>query len=131
MNGLAQDVGVSKSKVAIAEIVGVMFMSRTYSHMAHLKTGSFAKHAALNGFYDSIVGLSDSLAEGSQGLYGKLNIPFIPIKGNVGAPIASLESHLMTIKKLGQKCDEPYLDNILQEIEALYRSTLYKLKELS
>ncbi len=130
MASLAKGLGKKTGANMVAEIIGIMFMSRTYAHMAHLKTGSFAAHKALDSFYDCIVGKADSLAEASQGLYGKLDIPYVGIDGNVMDPISALESHIARIKTLGRSCDEPYLENILQEIEALYRSTLYLLKEL-
>lgn len=131
MDGLAKGVGVKKGKEALAEIIGVLFMSRTYSHMAHLKTGSYSKHRALNGFYDAVVDHADALAEASQGLFGKLEVPFVGMKGNVEDPITTMEAHLTMVKRLGKTCSEPYLDNILQEIEALYRKTLYLLRELA
>lgn len=128
--GLAK--GASKNgKAAIAEIIGVMFMSRTYAHMAHLKTGSFSQHKALNEFYDGVVDLADSLAEASQGLFGRLDIPFVDMMDSVTEPIKGIENQAAKIKQLGSTCSEPYLGNILQEIEALYRKTLYLLKELS
>lgn len=131
MDGLATKAGMRKGNDMLAEVIGVLFMSRTYSHMAHLKTPSYSKHMALNEFYDNIVELADTLAEAAQGLYGKLNVPFVEIKGNVDEPITTLEAHLTMVKRLSKNCGEPYLDNIMQEIEAQYRSTLYKLRELS
>lgn len=131
MEGLAKEVGVKKGKAAVAEIIGVLFMSRTYSHMAHLKTPSYSKHKALNKFYDGIVDLADTLAEAAQGLFGKLDIPAVKITDDVLDPIGSLEKQLMTVKRLSAGCGEAFLDNIVQEIEALYRATLYKMKELS
>jgi hypothetical protein len=131
MDGLAKSVNVKKGKTAVAEMVGVLFMSRTYTHMAHLKTPSFSKHMALNELYDGIVGLADSLAEAAQGKFGKLDIPIIPVKGNVEDPIGTIENHIDMLEKLGKGCDEPFLDNIFQEIQALYYSKLYKLRDLS
>ena len=131
MDGLAKGAGMKSGKGAVAEMIGIMFMSRTYAHMAHLKTGSYAKHVALNGFYDGIVDFADALAEGGQGLWGKLEIPFVDMKGNVEDPITTLEAHLTMLKRLGKGCSEPYLDNIFQEIEAHYRKTLYLLRELA
>jgi len=118
-------------KDAIAKIIGIMFMSRTYAHMAHLKTSSYAAHKALNGFYDDIVGVADSLAEVSQGTFGKLDIPFTPMKGDVNDPVGTLESHITMLENLAKKCEKQYLQNIFQEIQALYYSTLYLLRELS
>ena len=116
---------------AIAEIVGIMFMSRTYAHMAHLKTGSYAAHKVLNDFYDDIVGLCDDLAEAAQSQYGKLNVPFKQLEGNVSDPAEAIGKQLEMIKELGDNCEEEYLCSILQEVEKLYRSTLYKLTQLS
>ena len=123
--------GSKTGKEAVAEIVGVMFMSRTYAHMAHLKTGSFAKHKALNDFYDEIVDMADTLAEAGQGEWGKLDIPYVPMIGDVTDPISAISEQWGKIEDLGEGCDKPYIENIVQEIEALYKKTLYLLKELS
>lgn len=117
--------------VDIAEVIGILMMSRTYAHMAHLYTASYAKHKALNEFYDAVIDLLDDLAEATQGQYGKLDIPFVKMMGNVQDPIGGIASHLDEIEMLMQDCDEDYLMSILQEIQKLYRSTLYKMKMLS
>lgn len=117
-------------KEAIAKMISIMFMSRTFAHMAHLKTSSYAAHKALNEFYDDIVDMSDDLGEAMQGKYGKLDIPFMELKGSIDSPVDGLESHLMMIDNLCKKCEEDWIDNIVQEIQAMYRSTIYKLKEL-
>ena len=115
----------------IAEVVGVMMMSRTYAHMAHLYTASYAKHKALNEFYDAVVDLLDDLAEATQGQYGKLDIPFVEMMGTGQGAIGGIASHLDETEMLMQDCDEDYLMSIFQEIQKLYRSTLYKMKMLS
>lgn len=117
-------------KEDLGTIIGILFMSRTYSHIAHLKTGSYAKHKALNEFYDSVVDMADSLAEASQGLYGKLEIPYLNMIGKIDDPIGGITSQLKAIEKLIGNIDEEYLKNILQEIQALYRKTLYLLVNL-
>ena len=117
-------------KEDLGTIIGILFMSRTYSHIAHLKTGSYAKHKALNEFYDSVVDMADSLAEASQGLYGKLDIPYLNMIGKIDDPIGGITSQLKAIEKLIGNIDEEYLKNILQEIQALYRKTLYLLVNL-
>lgn len=116
---------------AIAQIIGIMFMSRTYSHMAHLKTSSYSQHKALNKFYDSIVDLADDLAEAAQGKYGKLDIPFVNMAGNTKDPISGLKMQWDMISEECEYCTTPFIDNIVQEIEALYSKTLYLLTELS
>ena len=114
----------------IAKVIGILFMSRTYSHMAHLKTSSYAKHKALNKYYDKIVDLADTLAEAAQGKYGKLDIPFVDMKGDVMDPIGGITIHLTMVENLCKKSDDEYINNIFQEIQACFRQTLYLLKEL-
>lgn len=115
----------------LAKATGIMFMSRTYAHMAHLKTNSFATHKALDEFYNSIVDLADDFIEASQGQYGILDIPFVNISGNVKDPIGGLQGHLKQLETCMSNVDEDYLLNIFQEVQKLYRSTLYKLVNLS
>ena len=118
-------------KDAVAEMIGTLFMARTYAHMAHLKTGSYAQHKALDDFYTEIVDLVDGLAEAAQGKFGKLDIPYVELIGDVNKPIVGLEMQLEKIQELGAGCGAPWLGTIVQEVEAFYYSTLYLLKELA
>ena len=129
-SGLASKVSGMDKKDDIAKFVATLMMSRTYTHLAHLKTGSYAEHKALNDLYDGIVDHLDSFAEAAQGEFGKLNIPYINMIGNVDSPSKAVASHLKTLEKLGEACSQGYLKNIVDEVGALYRSTLYKLNEL-
>ena len=115
----------------IAKAIGIMFLSRTMTHMAHLKTTSYAVHKALDEFYSEIVDKADDLAEAAQGQYGLLDIPFISMSGSVKDPIGMLQNHLKQLDATMSDVDEDYLMNIYQEIQKLYRSTLYKLINLS
>lgn len=130
MAGLAQE-KMKNCGPDIAKAVGIMFLSRTMSHMAHLKTKSYATHIALNEFYDGIIDLADSLIEAAQGQYGVLDIPFVNASGNVNDPIGMLQGHLKQLETTMSMVDEDYLMGIFQEIQSLYRSTLYKLVNLS
>ena len=129
-NGLANKVSGMDKKAEIAKFIGVLMMSRTAAHLMHLKTGSYAEHKALNDLYDGIVEFLDSFAEAAQGEFGKLDIPYVNMMGSVDTPSKTVASHLKTLEKLGEGCSQGYLKNIVDEIVALYRSTLYKLNEL-
>ena len=50
--------------------------------------------------------------------------------GSVDTPSKTVASHLKTLEKLGEGCSKGYLKAIVDEVVALYRSTLYKLNEL-
>lgn len=124
-----------KQKQAAAAIVAVLFASRDQAHRAHLLAKSHAQHMALSDFYEAVVDLADSLAEVAMGTYGAFTeIPVEPPA--TGRIDAVLEAHLNKIEDLrvplagGKACDRP-LENILDEIGALYARTLYKLRNLS
>lgn len=130
MAGLAQE-KMKNCGPDIAKAIGIMFLSRTMSHMSHLQTKSYAEHKALNKFYDGIVDLVDDLAEAAQGQYGILDVPFINMSGNIKDPIGMLQGHLKQLEATMSMVDEDYLLSIYQEVQKLYRSTLYKLINLS
>ena len=129
-NGLAGSVNSKDCAAMIAKAIGIMFAGRTVTHRQHLKTKSYAEHKALNKFYDEIVDLVDDLAEATQGQYGILDIPFV----NVSMPKDSatfLKGQLAELDKVTSGVKEDYLISIYQEVQKLYRSTLYKLVNLS
>lgn len=137
--GLAK--GISRESKSggdmVAEIIAIMFMSRTYAHMAHLKTGSYAKHKILNAFYDDesdsdqdVIELADELAEIAQGKFGKLDIPYVPLMGNIEKPIEALEMQLEKIVSLAEGCEDSALSAVLDVIKGFYLKTIYLLKEL-
>ena len=128
--GLAGKVSGMDKTADIAKFIGVLMMSRTYAHLAHLKTGSYSAHKALDDLYDGLSDLLDSFAEAAQGEFGKLDIPYVNMIGSVDTPSKTVASHLKTLEKLGEGCSKGYLGGIFDEIVALYRSTLYKLNEL-
>ena len=118
-------------KADIQQFVGLLFASRDYAHKAHLNTDSFAEHMALNGFYDGIIDLADSLAEAWMGRKEE-KIGDIPvINAPKGNPLAVMKRLLTVVQDTRDFCsDDTVLSNIIDEIEQLYSSTIYKLKFL-
>lgn len=116
----------------IAEFIMRCFHARTVAHILHLKTRSFAAHKALNEFYDEIVGLVDKLAEAYQGDYGI--IEEYPARFRMYPDGLALLDDLSDWigENRSKVCDkdDTYLQNIVDEIVALIRSTQYKLKFL-
>jgi len=51
------------------EYVGTLMQSRNQTHIFHLQTSSYAKHVALQEYYEGIIDLIDSLVEAYQGKY--------------------------------------------------------------
>lgn len=116
------------------EFVGLLFQGRDVAHSVHLSTRSYAKHMALQGFYEGIVGLADDFAEAYQGRYGLMGPVSMPASKKPGDIVAFLQGQLDDIEggryKLCEK-SETALQNIIDEIVGLYLSTLYKLRFLS
>ena len=129
-NGLAGSVNSKDCAAMIAKAIGIMFAGRTVTHIQHLKTKSYAEHKALNEFYDEIIDLADGLAEATQGQYGLLDIPFITVAVPNDSTVF-LKGQLAELDKVMAGVDEDYLMNIYQEVQKLYRSTIYKLVNLS
>ena len=120
----------------IAQYIAVLFLARDIAHREHLRVtgrGSYAKHEALGAFYESVIGLADSLAEAYQGRNGI--IKDIPLLENEfpGEIVTSIKNQLQWLEsnryKAVTKEDTP-LQNIIDEIVSLYLSTLYKLQNL-
>lgn len=106
--------------------------ARTNAHVLHLKTTSYAKHKALNEFYDQIVDLADTLAEVYQGDYGVI-ATYPPRYTPVDDPVELVSTLAKWIEDNRYACcdaDDTYMQNIIDEIVALCRQTLYKLKVL-
>ena len=116
----------------IGEFIIKLLHARTNAHILHLGTTSFAKHKALNDFYDEIVDLVDTLAEAYQGDYGLID--------NFPPRYTPYDDGLTLMKDLGDwleknrhQCwdaDDSYLENLVDEIVTLIRQTQYKLRFL-
>jgi hypothetical protein len=117
-----------------ADFVGALFLARDVAHSVHLNTRSFAKHSALNEFYDEIVELADKFAEAYQGRHGLIGPISLMSAKKTGNIVEFLEDSLAEIEKsrfeVCEKTDTP-IQNIIDEIVGLYLSTLYKLKFLA
>ena len=117
-----------------ADFVGTLFLARDVAHSVHLNTRSFAKHSALNEFYDGIVDLADKFAEAYQGRHGLIGPISLMSAKKTSNIIEFLEDSLAEIEKMRYEVVEKTdtaLQNIIDEIVGLYLSTLYKLKFLA
>ncbi len=114
------------------EIIGLLFHARNVAHIEHLKTKSYAQHKALGSFYDKVVDLADNLAEAYQGEKGIMGE--IPLYDTY--PLGDIASFLETQIKMIERTRKNVssmtaIQNIIDEVIALYLSTIYKLRNLS
>lgn len=106
------------------KFLGMLFQSRDIMHLAHLNTTSFAEHKALNGYYDSILDLTDKFAEVYFGRVKRVEI-IVPESKILGAV-----EHLKEMQQLLDGERNNYtteLQNIIDEMLALVNKTLYLL----
>lgn len=117
-----------------ADFVGNLFLARDVAHSVHLNTRSYAKHVALNVFYDEIIELADNFAEAYQGRYGLIGPISLQSAKKTSNIIDFLQGQVDEIeKKRFEVCDktDTALQNLIDEIVELYLTTLYKLRFLS
>ena len=120
--------------MSCADFVGTLFLARDVAHSVHLNTRSFAKHMALNAFYDEIVDLADKFAEAYQGRHGMIGPITLMTAKKTGNILEFLQDSLADIEKMRYEvCEksDSALQNIIDEIVGLFLSAIYKLKFLA
>lgn len=116
----------------IGELITRCFHARTIAHIHHLQTQSYAKHVALQGFYEGILDLVDGIAEAYQGKYGLID--------SYPGKYSFVDDSVSLVKSLGEWiednryecCDaeDTCLQNMIDELLALCATTIYKLRFL-
>ena len=117
-----------------ADFVGYLFLARDVTHSVHLNTRSYAKHKALQKFYEGVIDHADTFAEayqGRKGLIGPITLMSAKKTGNV---VEFLEDQLAEIEKCRYEVvdkSDSSLQQLIDNIVELYLTTLYKLKFLA
>lgn len=117
------------------EYIGTLMQSRNQTHIYHLQTTSYAKHVALQEYYEGIIDLIDGVVEGYQGKYEILK--GYSMIGNL-KDLESDDDIVEYFEKLARYCElkreklpqDGFLTNVYDDIDTLLRSTLYKVKTL-
>ena len=116
------------------DFIGMLFLARDVTHSVHLNTRSYAKHKALQKFYENIIDLADGFAEAYQGRHGLIGPISLMSANKTGNVVEFLKDQLVEIEKgrydVCEKDDTP-LQNLIDGIIELYLSTLYKLRFLA
>lgn len=121
----------------VGMLIATLFLARDLAHREHLKVsgvGSYASHdGATKPFYDAIIPLADTLAEGYMGWFNvEIDIPLATHDGDLSI-IDTLAGQLDYIHEVRYEAiprDVTCLHNIVDEIELLYAQTLFKLRRL-
>lgn len=107
-------------------ITQMLFKARDLTHIAHLKTNSYAEHMALDEFYEELLPLLDDMIETFQGENKVLLDITIP-ESNFESPIQFLETLLELTNAVSFSSA---VQNVLDDVNTLIASTLYKLRFL-
>ena len=117
-----------------ADFIGLFFLARDVTHSVHLNTRSYAKHKALQKFYENIIDLADSFAEAYQGRHGLVGPISLMSAKKTSNVVEFLENQLAEIESVRYDVcdkDDASLQNLIDGIIELYLSTLYKLRFLA
>ena len=118
----------------VCDFVGMLFLGRDVAHSVHLNTRSFSKHMALNTFYNEVVELADGFTEAYQGRHGLIGPITLMTAKKTTNIVEFLQDQLAEIEKVRYDVvdkSDTALQNLIDEIVALYLSTLYKLRFLA
>lgn len=113
------------------QLIGHIFMARDAAHIEHWKTDSYSAHKALGRFYESVIEKIDDLVEASIGAAGMIgDVPHVDRPD--GKILDLLKDEVVWIEKNKPDCCKKIsaLENIVDEIVALYLQTIYKLENL-
>lgn len=117
---------------AAAEFFITLMHAATSGHILHFQTRSFAQHMTLDTFYSSLPGLVDSVVEAYQGKYGLvLDYPSgysVPTTAAIDF-VSALSDYVMSSR--ANVADDSEIQNLIDEIQDLIDSTLYKLRFLA
>lgn len=115
------------------DMASALMVSQTQVHIFHLQTKSYAEHKALQGYYEGVDGLMDSLIESYQGQFGIIdNYQSMPISKYEGKEqLISYFEELMLMIEENRDGLPSHLQNIVDTIVELITSTLYKIKFLA
>lgn len=118
----------------MADFIGQMFLARDVAHSVHLNTRSYAKHKALQEFYEGIIGLADGIAEAYQGRHGLMGPITLHSAKKTGNIVEFLQAQLAELEacryEVVDKSDTA-IQNLIDGVVELHLSTLYKLRFLA
>lgn len=115
-----------------AMFVQTLLHSATIAHQLHLSSKSYSEHKALQGFYEEVPDLVDTLTESYQGKYGLIDSYPTNYHNSGGKnALAYMESLQKFVQEArGSLPQDSELQNEIDNIANLINSTVYKIKFL-
>lgn len=117
-----------KEKKEEMSIPSLLFKARNDAHITHLlnKDKTMATHKALEAFYEAIIDLADGFIETSLVWY-PVNDICVEESCCISNPVDYFKNLYSQINKLRRKYIESFLQNQIDEIQALITQTIYRL----
>jgi hypothetical protein len=111
----------------IDALVKQVFKDADNAHREHLLTRSYAQHVALGDFYEGAREKVDAITEAYIAL--EMDLPSDP----TGSPLKQIEDSYVKLESMKEDIckDICTLENLYDELTAVYLSAIYKLKRLS
>lgn len=118
--------------ITIEQLFGTLQQSVVSTWRKHLRTAKYAKHIALNDFYEDMPEKVDALIEAWMGVNGRKIKGYENILQSANMNTLTYLKELKKIAKQGYELmgGEKELEALLDDIVELIDSTLYKVKEL-
>lgn len=112
----------------VEKLIERSFKARNATHARHWTTELYSEHKALGHFYEDLIDLLDKYVEAHQGTFGQME----KAPEQVPDTTKFLRSELVWLNENRAKIAKgvPALENILDELAALYMKTLFKLENL-
>jgi DNA-binding ferritin-like protein len=120
----------------VAEFIATVRNSATIAHFMHLQVegeGSYAKHKALEAYYDAMPDLIDSVAEQIQGAYDVIIAPYPAMLSGLRDPdeLAYMQAMRDYVRQArGDLPQDSEIQNEVDEVAKLLNKTCYKLQRL-
>ena len=118
------------SSSTAGDFVSLLFEIRTNAHIAHLQTKSFAFHKATDELYSDIVGAADAFVEAYQGKFGIITGYKCTNIFEGGDFVAYIQQCMTKIESYRSTLSSGYLEQLVDNIQELLSTTLYKLVNL-
>jgi hypothetical protein len=119
--------------ITIEQLFGTLQQSVVATWRKHLRTAKYAKHIALNDFYEDMPEKVDALIEAWMGANGRKIKGFENILQSANMNTLTYLKELKKVAKQGYELmgENEELVSLLDDIMELINSTLYKVKELN
>lgn len=116
----------------IEQLIARVFFARNLAHWSHWRTKSYAEHQALGAFYNDAIDAVDALVEAYQGAFD--------LVGNIPAPESAKNKEILKALEEDSAWIEENHDkvckgnravaNLIDELNGVYLSAIYKLRNL-